>query len=52
MNYSIRNLKYFNNISLINDDSIINFLMDSNEGDIKKKKYWNFIIIQNLLIIN
>ena len=25
MNYSIRNLKYFNNISLINDDSIINF---------------------------
>ena len=42
MNYSIRNLKYFNNISLINDDSIINFLMDSNEGDIKEEKILEF----------
>ena len=38
MNYSIRNLKYINNISLINDNSIINFLMDSNEGEIKEEK--------------
>ena len=42
MNYSIRNLKYINNISLINDNSIINFLMDSNEGEIKEEKILEF----------
>ena len=42
MNYSIRNLKYFNNISLINGDSIINFLMDTNEGEIKEEKILEF----------
>ena len=42
MNYSIRNLKYINNISLINDNSIINFLMDANEGEIKEEKILEF----------
>ena len=38
MNYSIRNLKYINGINIINENSIINFLMDSNEGEIKEDK--------------
>ena len=38
MNYSIRNLKFNNNINIINENSIINFLMDSNEGEIKEPK--------------
>ena len=38
MNYSIRNLRYTNSISLINDNSTINFLMDSNESEIKEEK--------------
>ena len=38
MNYSIRNLKFSNNINIIDENSIINFLMDSNEGDIKEEK--------------
>ena len=38
MNYSIRNLKYINNINIINENSIINFMMDSNEGEIKEEK--------------
>ena len=38
MNYSIRNLKFMNNINIINENSIINFLMDSNEGEIKEEK--------------
>ena len=38
MNYSIRNLKFINNINLINENSIINFLMDSNEGEKKEEK--------------
>ena len=42
MNYSIRNLRYINNISLINDNSIINFLIDSNEGEIKEEKLLEF----------
>ena len=42
MNYSIRNLRYNNNISLINDNSIINYLMDSNEGEIKEEKILEF----------
>ena len=42
MNYSIRNLKYINNISLINDNSIINFLMDTNEDEIKEEKILEF----------
>ena len=42
MNYSIRNLRYINNISLINDNSIINYLMDSNEGEIKEEKIMEF----------
>ena len=42
MNYSIRNLKYINNISLINDNSIINFLMDCNETEIKEEKILEF----------
>ena len=42
MNYSIRNLKYINNISLINDNSIINFLMDANESEIKEEKILEF----------
>ena len=42
MNYSIRNLRYNNNIALINDNSIINYLMDSNEGEIKEEKILEF----------
>jgi hypothetical protein len=37
MNYSIRNLKFMNNIQIINNNSVVNFLMDSNEGEIKDK---------------
>ena len=44
MNYSIRNLRYNNNISLINDNSIINYLMDSNEGEIKEEKILEFYL--------
>ena len=38
MNYSIRNFKFINNINIINENSIINFMMDSNEGEIKEDK--------------
>ena len=38
MNYSIRQLKFINNINIINENSIINFLMDTNEGEIKEEK--------------
>ena len=56
MNYSIRNLRYINNISLINDNSIINFLMDSNEGEITEEKileYYHYSeFVNNKLNIN
>ena len=56
MNYSIRNLKFNNNISLINDNSIINYLMDSNEGIIKEDKileYYHYSeFVNNKMNIN
>ena len=56
MNYSIRNLRYVNNISLINDNSIVNFLMDCNEGEIKEEKilelYHYSEFVNNKLNIN
>ena len=42
MNYSIRSLKFLNNINIINENSIINFMMDSNEGEIKEEKILDF----------
>ncbi len=56
MNYSIRNLKFINNINIINENSIINFMMDSNEGEIKEEKilelYHYSEFIHNKLNIN
>ena len=42
MNYSIRNLKLMNNIQIINNNSVVNFLMDSNEGEIKEDKIMEY----------
>jgi hypothetical protein len=38
MNFSFNNIKNMNNINVINENSIINFLMDSNQGNIKEDK--------------
>ena len=56
MNYSKRSLKFYNNINVIDENSCINFLVDSNQVEIKEDRileyYYYSEFIYNKLDIN